>query len=377
MQTGYIYRWRGWWYVQYYFMDSSSGKAVRRKSTKKLVPVNDQYRSKKDVRELAADVVAPHNGSKSSAPDSSMTFAEYFEKRFLPYAKEKKKPSTYKYYKEAFANHVNDRVGKIRVRDFTTGHAQRVLDEATGPKNQPLKHQSLLRIKTAMSAPFTHARQHDVIRHANPVQGARAEGIRKKPKRYAYTLEEIKHMLQVLPDTARVVAAVAAFTGLREGEIRGLRWSDYNGEELSVLRSIWRTYVGQTKNEESESTVPVIPLLRDLLAEHLDKARGHAGKENYIFSGEKKGFSLNLDNLSRRVIRPVLGSKWHGWHAFRRGLGTNLSELGVDVKVIQTILRHASAATTQEHYIVVRSERAKDAMKEFAEEVARRDKSPG
>ncbi len=182
-------------------------------------------------------------------------------------------------------------------------------------------------------------------------------------------------MLQVLPDPACTIVAVAAFTGLREGEIRGLCWSDSNGEELAVSRSIWRTHVGQTKNEESDATVPVIPALRDLLAEHLDGAKGRAGKVNYIFSGDKKGFALNLDNLSRRVIRPALGERWHGWHAFRRGLGPNLSELGVDVKVIQTILRHASAATTQELYNVVRSERAKTAMKEFAEEVARRDES--
>jgi len=32
---------------------------------------------------------------------------------------------------------------------------------------------------------------------------------------------------------------------------------------------------------------------------------------------------------------------WHGWHAFRRGLATNLHALGVDDKTIQAILRHS------------------------------------
>ena len=43
----------------------------------------------------------------------------------------------------------------------------------------------------------------------------------------AYTLEEIALMLTVLPEPSRTVVAVAAFTGLRAGEIRGLSWQAY------------------------------------------------------------------------------------------------------------------------------------------------------
>ena len=85
---------------------------------------------------------------------------------------------------------------------------------------------------------------------------------------------------------------------------------------------------------------------------------------------------LNLDNLVRRVIVPALsrctvcrklGDKhkpeghvyqrdqslpqWHGWHAFRRGLATNLHALGVDDKTIQAILRHSNVSLTQNIYI--------------------------
>jgi integrase len=43
---------------------------------------------------------------------------------------------------------------------------------------------------------------------------------------------------------------------------------------------------------------------------------------------------------------------------FRRGLGTNLAELGVDELTIQRILRHANVATTRQHYINVRNPKA-------------------
>ena len=57
--------------------------------------------------------------------------------------------------------------------------------------------------------------------------------------------------------------------------------------------------------------------------------------------------------MAKREIIPDLNKKslaWHGWHAFRRGLATNLRELEIADDVIQRILRHAYIGTTREHY---------------------------
>jgi hypothetical protein len=88
------------------------------------------------------------------------------------------------------------------------------------------------------------------------------------------------------------------------------------------------------------------------------------------------GKPLNLDNLVRRDIVPALTRcevcakredehakaehefkldtsipSWHGWHAFRRGMATNLHTLGVDDKTIQAILRHSNVSLTINVYI--------------------------
>jgi integrase len=139
---------------------------------------------------------------------------------------------------------------------------------------------------------------------------------------------------------------VAAFAGLRASEIRGLRWEDYTGAELRVVRSVWRTHIGPTKTEESGGNpVPVIPILRTALDEHRKRYTG----DGFIFAGQRKGKPLNLENLAQRVIAPALNDGWKGWHGFRRGLGPNLYSLGVPPKVIQEILRHADVATTETH----------------------------
>jgi integrase len=43
--------------------------------------------------------------------------------------------------------------------------------------------------------------------------------------------------------------------------------------------------------------------------------------------------------------------QWHGWHAFRRGLATNLHTLRVDDKTIQAILRHSNISLTMNVYV--------------------------
>jgi integrase len=121
---------------------------------------------------------------------------------------------------------------------------------------------------------------------------------------------------------------------------------------------VWRTHVGETKTPESKNAVPVIGPLRKLLDQHRIKSNANGDGTKWIFAGEKKGFALHLDNLCRRDMKPVLGDRWLGWHAFRRGLGTNLFGLGVPAEVAQTTLRHANVSTTRTHYIVLESQQA-------------------
>jgi hypothetical protein len=52
--------------------------------------------------------------------------------------------------------------------------------------------------------------------------------------------------------------------------------------------------------------------------------------------------------------------QWHGWHAFRRGLGSNLNELGV---------RHSNVATTRKSYITIREDNVTAGMELFAAEI--------
>jgi len=316
MQRGQVFRQNGSWYLRYYEDEIKDGKPVRRRVCQRLARYSDEYRSKKDVLPLVDPILSPVN-SGLVQPGSSLTIAEFVEKCYFPGREKKLRPSTLNGYREMFKNHIETNVGTIRMRDFHTRDAQHLFD-ALAERTPGLSHQTLMHVKAFLSSIFTYARQEDVLRGANPMQGVKAEGQRYKPARSAYTLEDIHAMLGKLEEPARTIVALAAFSGLRKSEIRGLRWEDYTGDEIRVVRSVWRTHIGPTKSEESgENPVPVIPILRRALDHH---RRRHPG-DGFIFAGDRRHAPLNLDNLSRRVLSAKLEGEWKGWHGFRRGLG--------------------------------------------------------
>jgi hypothetical protein len=102
------------------------------------------------------------------------------------------------------------------------------------------------------------------------------------------------------------------------------------------------------------------------------------------------GNPLSLGSIVNRVILPALNRceacgkaesvhqkaghpykrnaslpEWHGWHAARRGLGSNLYRLGVPDLVIQRILRHANVSTTATYYIKTAADDVKHAMEKL------------
>jgi integrase len=61
--------------------------------------------------------------------------------------------------------------------------------------------------------------------------------------------------------------------------------------------------------------------------------------------------------------------QWHGWHAFRRGLATNLHALGVDDKTIRAILQHSNVGLTMNVYVKSVSESQVNAMDALSEKM--------
>ena len=182
--------------------------------------------------------------------------------------------------------------------------------------------------------------------------------------------------------------------GPRKGECEGLRWADYDGESLLIQRSIWRGFTQETKTVASKAPVRVAPELRIALDAHRARLGEFAGPDFPIFQSEIHT-PINLGNVAKRIIVPRLTRctvcgvpkrehkveghlfqrdaslpEWHGWHAFRRGVGTTLDDMGESLTTIQRVLRHSSARTTRDYYIKHIDKTVNNAMDRLGQELA-------
>jgi len=347
-QEGYLFKHHGAWFVRYRErVQMEDGSTKLRQRAKRLAAVKD-YPTQSQVKPLLTQFMQRLNAGKQFA-DPSMTLQEFFERIYVPYIQEKR-ASTRKGYEEIWRNHVGDRVGHFRLREFRTVYASKML-QAIAAEND-LSKTTLQHIKSVLSGVFTHAKNEGAFDGVNPVQGARIPSNAREPRdTYAYNLAQIRRILEFLPLLPKAVVATASYAGLREGELRGLAWPDYTGDALNVCRSVWKTVVNKPKTSASAKPVPVIRQL----AEVLDAYRESVGRpSNGVMFHAGDGQPMDLDKLAQRVIRPVaeaIGVGWYGWHGFRRGIASNLYELGADEKVVQRILRHAKAHVTKDRYI--------------------------
>jgi len=326
---------------------------------------------------------------------------DFVENVYLPRMKATLRFSTHCSYVTLWDRHLKAHCKNLWLREVRTHHLQMVLDHlaeadclarcATCHRlpdqhrctdHEPvleLTHNTLKHYKVPLSGIFKFAKQQGFYDGTNPAQDTAVPAGRQSVETYAYSLEEIAQMLTLLPESAATVVATCSYTGLRRGELRGLLWENYrqNDEgqwEMRVTRSLWHSAVSAAKTRASTGAVPII----QPLAERLELHRARLGwpTNGPIFPNDA-GRPMDLNNLVVRVIVPALTRcakcrkrrdehrlvddhkfvldeslpKWHGFHACRRGLGSNLYRLGVPEKIIQAILRHANVAVTNTYYI--------------------------
>ena len=361
-QKGYVFHRGNSWFVRYYDTDAT-GKRVQ-KCEKLKVAYGGEYRTRRSVQPFIDEILAPLNSGLLN-PQATMLVTEFVDTIYLPqYVEKQLRPASLKQYRDVWSNHLKNRMGKLTLRSFRTVHGEQMLADVAAKAK--LGRSSLRHCKAFLSGAFKQAKRLGILDGINPVMDVSIPRVPEPEEdTYAYNLSEIRTMLAV-PEPARTVVLTAAFTGLRKSELRGLTWDNFNGEELSVKRSVWGGVANEPKTKRSRACIPVVKQLADALEAHRLRM-GILAQPNLPIFQAGNGQPLNLDNLARRVIAPV--AKWHGWHGFRRGLATNLHALGVDDKTIQAILRHSNIGITQNIYIKSVSESQVSAMDSLSEKL--------
>jgi len=180
--------------------------------------------------------------------------------------------------------------------------------------------------------------------------------------------DEVRRLLEVAHgDRLEALYVLAVTTGMRRGELLGLKWSDVDLENgrLSIRRALTRTdngkYVALTepKTRGSRRTVKLTQRAVEALRSHLERqlaeieVAGDLYRDHGLVFTTEAGTPINPSNLRQRSFAPLLnkaGLPHIRFHDLRHTCATLLLSKGVHPKFVQELLGHATVAITLDTY---------------------------
>ena len=183
----------------------------------------------------------------------------------------------------------------------------------------------------------------------------------------------LKH-LSPLP---RMMVFLAASTGLRFSELRGLQWQDLDFEKgvLHLRRGVVKKHITELKTAASRKPVPLHPDVLSSL-KIFRSLSGYRKPENWIFASTKAKGRVPVwpSGLMQDHVLPAIKAaqieKHVSWHTFRHSYATLLKANGEDAKVVQDSLRHASFQITMDTYTQAVPEAVRSAHVRVVEQIA-------
>jgi len=141
----------------------------------------------------------------------------------------------------------------------------------------------------------------------------------------------------------RAELALLYSSGIRVSELTHLHCGD-------ILRSKGSIFISKSKNRSQRYAVLSSKALA-ILSEYIRSCYPYAKKEDWLFPGQKPGFSINDQSVrnvfNKAVVSSGLDGKGFVLHSCRHAFGLHLYEAGTDILSIKEALGHRSLASTE------------------------------
>lgn len=202
-----------------------------------------------------------------------------------------------------------------------------------------------------------------------------------------YTKDELLDFIEITksyPDPLYPIFRILAFTGLRKGELLGLRWKDidFRNKTLSVKQTLatvenWRLEFQVPKTEKSlrtisldDETLQVIKRWqlkqKELFLQFGIKAL-KKGDQLLFTTEENKPYYLDFINHNLKLIVKEHDLKYITPHGFRHTHCSLLFESGASLKEVQVRLGHTDIKTTMDIYAHVSKRQTEETASRFAD----------
>jgi integrase len=339
----WVFRWRE---------TDARGKRVKRKL---ILGTVEQYRSESHARRALAalDLELNEPKHKIATHPALMTvgqLVDHYEKEELGEERLSKTQGTVDVYREFLVYWIAPRWKAVRLTEIKPVEVERWL------RSLNLANGTKAKIRNILSAVFQHALRHQFIT-ANPIRGLVRQSAKREKEPDVLTAQEIGLILKRLPFRYRTLVFLAASTGLRFSEIRGLQWQDVDMATgtLNLKRGVVKHHVTPLKTKASRKPVPIHPAL--VRALQTLRAEGPYNQPaDWVFASLTKGGKVPIwptGVMADHVLPAVKAAKIAkrvSWHTFRHSYATMLKGNGEDVKTVQESLRHANSQIALDVY---------------------------
>ena len=362
------------WVYQYSEDGARKTKRFRKKSDAKL------FIRSLTVEESPEKANTGIQRSTEPAPseDRGVTLGEWLDRWLEHYARPTVKPSTYCSYELYIRGHVKPLLGQRYLRDLTVDDLQDFFNDRRENGNLKgeggLSPKTLLNMRNMLHFALAQAVQNRLLPD-NPVEGVRIPRAEKKEMRVLDRDEQSKLIAAALDaeEPAAFGIIFDLFTGIRLGELCGLRWENVQMDEQtfrvcetrnrlpnhddSIDASTSVQTLPTTKTDSSRRTIYLLhELYQDLVAyksaqDALAKQYPGYNAEGYVFcqpNGQPYEPRTYHDLFKRCVKRA--GIRDANFHALRHTFATRSLEQGMDVVTLSRLLGHANPSITMDKY---------------------------
>jgi integrase len=333
------------------------------------------FKGKKEAEKALNDAIYHLNQGTFIEP-KDLTVKDLV-KEWLKIHQHKVKVTTFNMYQYNINKWIIPLLGGIKVQQFKKAHANQFSTQLLEKIASSTAH----KVFTLARMIFSYAVAEDVI-PKNPFENTLIK--RGKPAISTWTFDELNKFLQVVKKDNEFyyrIFAAAAYTGLRKGEVLGIRKIDLDFEKslINVKQSIFETkekgvQAGSLKTPSSLRSVSIDDLLISILKDQIRKNNELKLK----FGAGYQDHNLIFCNPDGSPVRPsILNRHFNAYieksgvpkirlHDLRHTHATLLLELGVNPKIVADRLGHSSVKITLDVYSHVSLNIQEDAVKLFS-----------
>ena len=175
-------------------------------------------------------------------------------------------------------------------------------------------------------------------------------------------LKVVEKQLFSTNDNTEIGFLLALYTGIRIGELCGLKWEDVDLKNriIHIRRTVERIsdlnpqsgkktkiVIDEPKTKSSLRDIP----LTSFLSERLEKMRGNADDDSFVIGGGRSCKEPHWVYLHYKRFIKMYNIADNTFHALRHTFATKCIEAGVDSKSLSELLGHASISTTMSIYV--------------------------